>query len=35
MDNGGAVVGDEVKLEINLEAKPPRKDAPKSTDTKK
>lgn len=27
MDNGGAVVGDEVKLEISLEAKPPRKDA--------
>ena len=25
MDNGGAVVSDDVKLEINLEAKPPRK----------
>ena len=25
MDNGGAVVGDEVKLEISLEAKPPKK----------
>jgi polyisoprenoid-binding protein YceI len=35
MDNGGAVVSDEVKLEINLEAKPPRKDAPKTADTKK
>jgi polyisoprenoid-binding protein YceI len=31
MDNGGAVVSDEVKLEINLEAKPPRKEAPKPT----
>jgi polyisoprenoid-binding protein YceI len=28
MDNGGAVVSDEVKLEINIEAKPPRKEAP-------
>lgn len=29
MDSGGAVVSDEVKLEIDLEAKPPRKEAPK------
>ena len=29
MDSGGAVVSDNVKLEINLEAKPPRKDAAK------
>lgn len=36
MDNGGAVVSDEVKLEINLEAKPPRKEAPKpASDSKK
>jgi polyisoprenoid-binding protein YceI len=36
MDNGGAVVSDEVKLEINLEARPPRKEAPKpATDTTK
>ena len=36
MDNGGAVVSDDVKLEINLEAKPPRKEAPKpSSDTTK
>ena len=36
MDNGGAVVSDDVKLEINLEAKPPRKDAPKpASDTTK
>lgn len=36
MDNGGAVVSDSVKLEINLEAKPPRKEAPKpATDTTK
>ena len=35
MDNGGAVVSDNVKLEINLEAKPPRKDAPKTAPTDK
>lgn len=36
MDNGGAVVSDDVKLEINLEAKPPRKDVPRTgADTKK
>jgi polyisoprenoid-binding protein YceI len=29
MDSGGAVVSDNVKLEINLEAKLPRKEAPK------
>jgi polyisoprenoid-binding protein YceI len=35
MDNGGAVVSDNVKLEINLEAKPPRKEAPKPASDKK
>jgi len=39
MDNGGAVVSDDVKLEINIEARPPRKqdankEAPKPTDKK-
>jgi polyisoprenoid-binding protein YceI len=35
MDNGGAVVGDEVKLEINLEARPPKKEDPNKAAEKK
>ena len=35
MDNGGAMVGDDVKLEINIEARPPRKEVPKKDETKK